>query len=72
MFDKQDLLKIANYTMPFGKYQGRRLIDIPEEYLLWLAKKGWPNGELGQLLALTLEIKIEGLDKLIQPLKQAH
>lgn len=70
MIEKQHLLKIANTSMPFGKYQGRRLIDIPEEYLLWLAKKGWPNGELGQLLALTLEIKIEGLDKLLQPLKQ--
>jgi uncharacterized protein (DUF3820 family) len=69
MIEKQHLLKIANHTMPFGKYQGRRLIDVPEEYLLWLGKKGWPAGELGKLLALTLEIKIEGLDKLIQPLK---
>jgi uncharacterized protein (DUF3820 family) len=72
MIEKQHLLKIANTTMPFGKYQGRHLIDVPEEYLLWLSKKGWPAGELGKLLALTLEIKIEGLDKLIQPLKQSN
>ena len=56
--------------MPFGKYQGRRLIDVPEEYLLWMKKKGFPSGELGNLLELTLDIKIEGLDKLLQPLKK--
>ena len=70
MIEKQHLVKLANTTMPFGKYQGRRLIDVPEEYLLWLKKKGFPAGELGNLLELTLDIKIEGLDKLIQPLKR--
>ncbi|MGO0308530.1 DUF3820 family protein [Endozoicomonas acroporae] len=69
MFDKQDLLKIANQTMPFGKYQGRRLIDLPEPYLLWFADKGFPEGELGKLLALTLEIQVNGLNDLITPLK---
>ena len=70
MFEKQDLIKIANQTMPFGKYSGRRLIDLPEPYLLWFSDKGFPNGELGRLLALTLEIKINGLEGLINPLKQ--
>ncbi len=70
MIEKQHLLKIANTNMPFGKYQGRRLIDVPEEYLLWMKKKGFPSGELGNLLELTLDIKIEGLDKLLQPLKK--
>ena len=69
MFDKKDLLKIANQTMPFGKYQGRRLIDLPEPYLLWFAGKGFPEGELGKLLALTLEIQVNGLNDLIAPLK---
>ncbi|WP_422450116.1 MULTISPECIES: DUF3820 family protein [unclassified Endozoicomonas] len=69
MFDKEDLLKIANQTMPFGKYQGRRLIDLPEPYLLWFAGKGFPEGELGKLLALTLEIQVNGLNDLITPLK---
>ena len=55
--------------MPFGKYAGRVLIDIPEEYLLWLAKKGFPNGELGDLLALTLDIKVEGIESVVQPLR---
>ena len=47
------------------------LIDLPEEYLLWFAKKGFPQGSLGELMALCLEIKIEGLDQLIKPLKQS-
>ena len=55
--------------MPFGKYQGRLLIDLPEEYLLWFANRGFPSGELGDLLKLTLEIKINGLEGLIEPLK---
>lgn len=63
------LIDIANMRMPFGKYSGRRLIDLPEEYLLWFRKKGFPNGKLGQLLEMTLEIKVEGLEGIIAPLK---
>lgn len=69
MFDKQDLLKLANQAMPFGKYQGKVLIDLPEEYLLWFAKKGFPKGELGRLMQLALEIRINGLEGVIRPLK---
>lgn len=69
MFEKQDLVTIANMAMPFGKYQGRALIDLPEEYLLWFSKKGFPEGKLGMLMQLTLEIKINGQDNIIQPLK---
>jgi len=64
------LIEIANMKMPFGKYSGRRLIDLPEEYLLWFRKKGFPNGKLGQLLEMTLEIKVEGLENLLTPLKR--
>ncbi|MBY6212823.1 DUF3820 family protein [Microbulbifer agarilyticus] len=70
MLEKQDLIDIARTEMPFGKYAGRLLIDLPEEYLLWFAKKEFPNGRLGQLMALTLEIKIEGLEGLVKPLKK--
>jgi hypothetical protein len=69
MFKKEDLLKIARKRMPFGKYANRLLIDLPEPYLLWFNQKGFPDGELGQLMALTLEIKINGLESLITPLK---
>ncbi|WAJ69086.1 DUF3820 family protein [Catenovulum adriaticum] len=64
-----DLIKIANMQMPFGRYVGRALIELPEEYLLWFQKKGWPNGELGQLLQICLVVKMENLDHLIIPLK---
>ena len=69
MFEKTDLVKIATMAMPFGKYQGKLLIDLPENYLLWFSNKGFPEGELGRLLALTLEIQINGLESLIEPLK---
>ncbi|EMW0871502.1 hypothetical protein CI665_007070 [Klebsiella quasipneumoniae subsp. similipneumoniae] len=71
--DKAQLFEIANTEMPFGKYKGRRLIDVPEEYLLWFARKDqFPAGNLGELMALTLLIKSEGLSELVQPLKKAR
>ena len=70
IFPKEQLLKLARWQMPFGKYQGRVLIDLPEEYLFWFQKKGFPQGELGELMALTLDLKIEGLDSVIKPLKE--
>ena len=69
MFEKKDLVKLAKTTMPFGKYKGRLLIDLPEPYLLWFKNKGFPEGQLGMLLGLALEIKVNGLTHLIEPLK---
>ncbi|EAT9834223.1 hypothetical protein FEB80_17430 [Salmonella enterica] len=69
--EKEQLVEIANTVMPFGKYQGRRLIDLPEEYLLWFARKDqFPGGKLGELMQITLLIKTEGLTQLVQPLKR--
>ena len=70
MFDKEKIVKLANVKMPFGKYAGRVIIDLPEEYLLWFQKKGFPEGELGLLMALALEMKIEGLEGVIRPLRR--
>ena len=56
MYTKEHLLQLVQMTMPFGKYQGKRICDIPEEYLLWMQKKGFPQGHLGDLLAMMLEI----------------
>ena len=72
MFDKEDLVKLARTQMPFGKYKGRVIIDLPEEYLLWFAKKEFPAGQLGHLLKLALEINIHGLTDIIQPLKKTN
>ena len=55
--------------MPFGKYQGVALIDLPEPYVVWFSQKGFPGGELGTLLRSVLEIKVNGLEYLVQPLK---
>lgn len=69
MFDQTDLERIANTEMPFGKFRGTSLIRLPEEYLLWFVDRGFPAGKLGELMQITLEIKINGLEKLIYPLQ---
>ena len=69
MFDPENLKKIANMKMPFGKYTGRTLIELPEPYLVWFARQGFPQGRLGELLQLTYEIKVNGLENLIYPLQ---
>lgn len=59
-------------TMPFGKYQGRIIADLPGDYLAWFARKGFPAGELGGLLALMHEVDHNGLGDLLVPLRQKH
>ena len=68
MIEEKDLLKVARWKMPFGRFQGKALINLPEEYLLWFVDRGFPQGELGRMMQLTLEIKINGLEELIYPL----
>ncbi len=65
-----DLIKIANMPMPFGKYKGRALIDLPEYYVVWFHSEGFPTGELGRLLSQLYEIKVNGLEYLFTPLKE--
>lgn len=63
--DKEKLIELAHYKMPFGKFEGRYLVDLPEPYLIWFKQKGFPDGKLGLLLQSILEIKINGLEPLI-------
>ena len=67
--DNNAFLKLAQATMPFGKYAGYRLVDLPEPYVVWLSRKGFPKGELGELLSTVYEIKVNGLEYLFKPLK---
>lgn len=62
------LLELAQARMPFGKYEGWRLIRLPEPYLVWFSREGWPRGKLGQQMALALEIKTNGLEPLVDAL----
>jgi uncharacterized protein (DUF3820 family) len=64
------LVEAINATMPFGKYAGRKLIDLPEPYLVWFNKQGFPKGKLGKQLALMYEIKLNGLEKQLAVFKQ--
>jgi uncharacterized protein (DUF3820 family) len=68
-FDAHMLKELANMEMPFGKYKGRILCDLPEPYLVWFNEKGFPKGRLGMLLQTLYEIKLNGLEYLLQPLK---
>jgi uncharacterized protein (DUF3820 family) len=68
-FDPNYLITLANTKMPFGKYSGFHLIDIPEFYLVWFKQKGFPEGKLGEMLSAVYEIKLNGLEYLLKPLK---
>ena len=70
--DHEELLKLAHYRMPFGKYANRLLIDLPEPYVVWFSKQGFPNGELGKMLRIVYEIKLNSLEYLFKPLKNHH
>lgn len=66
--DPEAIKSAINQTMPFGKYAGRRLFHLPEPYLVWFNKQGFPEGKLGQQLALMYEIKLNGLESVVEPL----
>jgi len=61
---------LVTRVMPYGKYQGRLIADLPGQYLNWFARKGFPSGEIGQLLALMQELDHNGLSSLLDPLRK--
>lgn len=63
-----EVIAAAQLRMPFGKFEGTRLIDLPEPYVVWFKQQGFPKGRLGQQMALIYEIKANGLEKLIRPM----
>ncbi|MCK5148105.1 DUF3820 family protein [bacterium] len=64
--DKTYFLNLARMKMPYGKYAGRRLVDLPEHYVVWMSQKGFPKGELGRMLQDVYEIKVNGLEYLFR------
>ena len=66
---KQFLLKLANTKMPYGKYEGRYMIDLPEYYVVWYRNKGFPKGQIGEMLATVYELKLNGLEELVRKLR---
>lgn len=68
--NNEHLELLVTRTMPYGKYQGRLIADLPGNYLNWFARTGFPKGELGQLLALMHELDHNGLLSLLDPLRK--
>lgn len=66
------LISLVTTQMPFGKYQGKRICDLPEFYLVWYHQKGFPPGKLGELMGLMYEIKLNGLEYLLEPIRKQY
>jgi len=67
--DPAKLIKLAHAKMPFGKYEGRYLSDLPEAYVVWFKQKGFPKGDLGRMLMEIYEIKLNGLEHLLRKIR---
>ena len=68
--DKEFLIKLAHTKMPFGKYKGRYLIDLPEYYVVWYHNKGFPKGKLGEMLENVYTLKVNGLEGIIRNIQR--
>ena len=68
--EPKDLERLVTVEMPYGKYKGRKIADLPGNYLHWFAREGFPEGEIGRLLALMREIDHNGFSRLLEPLRK--
>lgn len=68
--DREKLLELAHYKMPFGKYKNRYLVDLPLAYLVWFNQKGFPKGKLGEHLQTMLDVKDNGLEPMIRKIRK--
>ena len=68
--NQEYLVKLAHTQMPYGKYKGKYLIDLPEHYIVWYNNKGFPKGQLGDMLRLVYELKLNGLEELVRNIKR--
>ena len=66
--DREELIAVVNQEMPFGRFKGRKLIDLPEPYVVWFKRNGFPSGKLGNRLGVMYEIKLNGLEPMLRPL----
>lgn len=69
---KEFLIKLAHTKMPFGKYEGRYLIDLPEYYIVWYHNKGFPPGQLGLQMQTVYELQLNGLENLVRNIKAQY
>ena len=69
---KQFLIDLAKMKMPYGKYKGRYLIDLPEHYLIWYKNKGFPNGKIGKQLESVYEIQLNGLEDIVREVRKRY
>jgi uncharacterized protein (DUF3820 family) len=70
--NKEFLIKLAHYKMPYGKYKDQYLTRLPEAYFVWFHKKGFPQGNLGKMMEAAYEIKINGLESIMESIRKNY
>ena len=70
-YDYEALRELAGMRMPYGRYAGQLLVDLPEPYVVWISRQGFPAGKLGEMLRAVYEIKVNGLEYLFGPLRNS-
>ncbi len=72
LFDSKKLVALAWYRMPFGKYKGQFLSDLPEHYMVWFSRQGFPNGTLGKHMTAVYDMKVNGIEGLLREIRKQN